>query len=123
MTKDELLPVHCCCTPMKRLGYVPVRRLSFTNEAWFNVMNAGAVERVIRTEIGRVWLDRARVGDVINGHVENTRIFVDAVKSAHEPIEVWRRVPGFIENQGDIEAEAFEDDLQRLRAQHATRHD
>ena len=96
MTK---FPVHCCCTPCTRLGYVVVDNPRFLGEVRFVVRHDDvSIDREIVTEIATVGHLEARSdGD---GEIKETRHSVRAVKSAHEPIEVWRRVEGFSEDAG-----------------------
>lgn len=105
----ERLPVHCCCNPEKRLGTVPVHRLPM-GVAMFQVMPEPCPdrdrpyekpERVIVTKVAKIRVDDgdlcAIMGDrIVDMFVKPIREH-EAVKSNHEPIEVWRRVPGFEE--------------------------
>ena len=94
---DEILPVHCCCEPGRRLGYVPVGRLPL-GVVMFPVRTPEGL-RVIRTEIAEIRTIRTttEVFSQVSGEITSTVTSVVAVKSAHEPIEVWRLVPGFLE--------------------------
>lgn len=84
----SMLPVHCCCDPKKRLGWVPAPstpgpRSFVVGQPSMNLLTGEVTHaRILRTEVA--WLDqhgRRRL----------------AVKSAHEPVETWRKVAGFIE--------------------------
>jgi hypothetical protein len=86
------LPIHCCCEPGKRLGYINLpdafRKgdivLRRSGELSVAPADPTAERRVdtIHTEVG--WILCAR-GPFL------------AVKSAHLPIEEWRKIPGFSE--------------------------
>ncbi len=76
-----LLPVHCCCHPMIRFGWVPVPVLVTHNRPIRFPLPDG---KILYTEIGELW-------GIFECH--------PAIKSNHEPIEVWRQVPGFIEDE------------------------
>lgn len=85
----ELLPVHCCRQPWKRIGWVPVG--PYVRGAWMQFAVTPAYRRngerqephTITTMVAAL---RFRDGSTL-----------DVVQNANEPIEVWREVPGFIE--------------------------
>ena len=100
------LPVHCCCHPTTRLGTVLVCKLPL-GAAMFPVLREdGSVERVIVTCVARLATvaEQTKAPYVLDESFDPTKPlnrgfrYEDAVKSAHEPIEVWRRVPGFVED-------------------------
>lgn len=104
-----MLPVHCCCRPQTRLGFVPIRSKLPANVAMFQVLSeSGAVEKVIVTSVAtlqtEMTLDESVSEALMNGALDPSRLIpysattIVAVKSNHEPIEVWRRVPGFVDD-------------------------
>ncbi len=104
----KMLPVHCCCTPDKRLGWVPVGESyrigpirfmterpswAFDPAKWVLTLEEPRHNpprynppRYIETEVARLTLSRG--GDTII-----------AVNSNDYPIEEWRKVRGFIEDR------------------------
>jgi hypothetical protein len=110
-----LLPVHCCCDPKVRLGWIPVatrsqhvgERLSFIIRRAGATLTGyaplrgdyGTVEHVpaerIDTEVSEL-VEPPANGDFNTPGYEWRHTL--AVKSAHHPIETWRRVPGFIDD-------------------------
>jgi hypothetical protein len=93
------IAVHCCCEPAKRLGWVEIpRELDHPGS-----INFIAMPRLEVDETG----DRSIIhGIAIRTEIQELRIplgsgfkTIRAVKSAHETIETWRRVKGFIEDQ------------------------
>lgn len=97
----RVLPVHCCCEPTKRLGWVPVpaSRMELDNATFAITIVAGrdaydmwtgakVPAPRIHTEVARLTLD--------DEHGQQTIL---AVKSADIPIETWRCIPGFIEDR------------------------
>lgn len=95
------LPVHCCCNPDKRLGWVSVRENPMRVFPWIvhfvcrREFTGGSVLRGDRIDIAPA--------KVIVTTIERLGLpgglVIDAVKSAHEPIEVWRQVPEFQEER------------------------
>lgn len=90
-----MLPVHCCCTPDKRLGWVPVRELGrigpirFVTERPLWILGPNdeprfSPPRYIEAAIDRLTLTRGET--------------IWAVNSNDHPIEEWRKVRGFIED-------------------------
>ena len=96
MRFGRYLPVHCCCDPDKRLGWVPCE-LQFPGPVKFRAgyiaqdLLSGVVTHppVIKTEAAMVTVYKPHKGVAV----------ALAVKSAHVPIETWRRVPGFKEDK------------------------
>jgi len=94
----KLLPVHCCCKPAIRLGYVEVPdgtdrgSIRFTIPPAFHLQAPGPdsgrprmnPSSYILTEVATL------------GYGDGTGATL-AVKSAHLDVETWRRVPGFRE--------------------------
>lgn len=96
------LPVHCCCHPETRLGWVPVPpevsdpsfrasggrlrfRFQVPREATFKALDTAWMLKpaeIIDAEVQQLM------------HSDGTVEW--AVKSGHLPIESWRQVPGFI---------------------------
>jgi hypothetical protein len=85
----KMLPVHCCCEPGKRLGWVPAPStpgpIAFM--AGHRSVNLLDGETIMPTKISTCidWLQDGT----------GRRL---AVNSADTPIETWRKVPGFIED-------------------------
>lgn len=114
MSESNLLPVHCCCDPKVRLGWIPVptRSQHVGERLHFIIRREGAqltgfaplrgdygtVEHrpaeVIDTEVGELFTPPENV-TVDTPIYEWTRTL--AVKSNHHPIETWRKVPGFVD--------------------------
>ena len=102
------LPVHCCCEPGRRFGWVPA-------PSWLRDARRAAVRFHIPPErefIGA--LDELQSAEIKSGQVIYTEVnelalapirsddpceIILAVNSADQPIEVWRQVPGFIEEK------------------------
>lgn len=87
----RMLPVHCCCEPAKRLGWVPCgadrpKPVNFVAGHPRIDLETGVVTQpaIIRTEVSVL-------------HVDDDSYL--AVKSAEQPIETWRKVAGFIEER------------------------
>lgn len=86
------LPVHCCCDPSLRLGWVPCRLTEpgpvvfiaghVTRDLWIGAVSS--VPERVHTEVASLWDNGERVL---------------AVKSNEHPIETWRKIPGFIEER------------------------
>jgi hypothetical protein len=93
----RMLPVHCCCDPAKRLGWVPVpeRRLEAPGPVRFILghltlnLETGAVTRPAQLDTVVAWLENC-------GAYPHGRQL--AVKSADTPLDQWRKIPGFIED-------------------------
>ena len=97
------LPVHCCCEPGKRFGWVPVPERQRVRGAICFVIAPGRMEwrddksvhlvfaQTINTEVNDLALGDAGAGGP--GEI------ILAVNSADQPINVWRQVPGFIEDR------------------------
>lgn len=91
----RMLPVHCCCEPSKRLGWVPVRkqrrgpiRFMLGLPSYDMETNVVTSPPTLDTEIETIEDDRVRgCGPYL------------AVKSANQPVDVWRKVSGFVEER------------------------
>jgi hypothetical protein len=98
-TKDGYLPVHCCCSPTKRLGWVRLPR---------ELGHRGQVRFVIpptREFQSDITVATVKQGGTIYTEVAELFVGVDrlfAVKSAHQPIDVWMQVPGFVPDEGEV---------------------
>lgn len=110
------LPVHCCCDPNKRLGWVKLERLPMPGQklrfcierASYSLMPSRGVvasadpnrtpdarfnpARYLEVEVAWLWL--------------NTTDEILAVKSNDYPIEDWRKVVGFIEDNRRLVSDA-----------------
>lgn len=90
----RLVPVHCCCEPTKRLGWVPAPEklgpVKFALGRPTRSLTTGLIAplEIIETEIA--WLVN------YEAYHTNAERFM-AVKSNDIPIEQWRRIPGFVE--------------------------
>lgn len=91
--KPQYLPVYCCCDPSQRLGWVPVPRTRWRpGPIVFKVghrlkdLMTGVVTEAGRLHTEMLWLDH-----------EGERILI--VKGGEQPVEVWRKVPGFLEER------------------------
>lgn len=93
-TGVRLLPVHCCCEPWMRLGWVPVP-VKYERGAW--IVFWPAPWRSISSEPTAALLE-GRITTMVATLVFADGTAVDAVKSGHVPLEVWREVPGFVED-------------------------
>lgn len=87
------LPVYCCGGPSQRLGWVPVSRtrrrpgpIVFRIGHRSKDLMTGVV-----TEPARLHAEMLRFDD------DGERILV--VKGGEYPIDVWRKVPGFLEER------------------------
>lgn len=91
----RLVPVHCCCDPNKRLGWVPAKEapgpVTFVLGRPRRSLWDGTVTQpeTFTTEIAYLVNFGAVLGDAHR--------FL-AVKSNDLPIEKWRLIPGFIED-------------------------
>lgn len=98
----RVLPVHCCCDPVKRLGWVPVPgRLRMIDMGH----GEGQVTFIAGRDARDLWTGEPLPAPRI--HTEIARLTITrnnwqetflAVKSADIPIETWRRIPGFVED-------------------------
>jgi hypothetical protein len=96
------VPVHCCCHPSKRLGYVELpRELVKWGAINFLAMPALTSGRTAAGDCAIIQGKAIRTS--IEALVVGGRVGELAVKSNHEPIEVWRRVKGFVEDQADLD--------------------
>jgi hypothetical protein len=83
------LPVHASGAPATRIGWVPAphvtapRPIRFTIGHTLTDLLTGEVTRAGRLDTEAVWV----------GEGDDRQL---AVMSADQPIEVWRRVPGFL---------------------------
>lgn len=99
LTTPNHLPVHCCCEPSKRLGWVRIdgerrpKQVRFCTERASYALTRSQMDygmpmktpaRYIETEIA--WLTQGSDRPIL------------AVKSAHADITEWRKVVGFIED-------------------------
>lgn len=87
-----MLPVHCCCEPSKRLGYVLAPdRVGRINFSWMECFPTS-----LRLDVVQPPPTRHEIHTTVESlHYNGEHIL--AVKSAHQPIETWRKVPGFVE--------------------------
>lgn len=98
----SLMPVHCCCNPSKRIGWVPVPPGS---------QKLGTIHFVQSGDRRQLWSMRHNQGDqsVVKATVIKTEVALlvtdgashYAVKSAHVDVAGWRRVSGFVA-EGDV---------------------
>lgn len=107
------LPVHCCCEPNVRLGWVPVpaRRLTKPGPVHFVVGHHAvalwlvpvlATVRRLETSVEELQLvlspaQRYQCEHGTPHYTVPLTMKILAVKSAHEPIDTWRKIPGFVE--------------------------
>ena len=87
------LPVHCCCKPAKRLGWVDVDDRS-ARPGVAIMLTVRTVESGPARDLSHQ--HRAILTQVAELDLEGFDPIL-AVKSADVPIEVWRLVPGFSE--------------------------
>ena len=90
MMPPGYLPVHCCCEPGKRLGYLPVPRSG--GDRLLIVLPRGRMPASMGEALGMPVVDTAclRVRRLHKGAVQ-----MDAFDSGHQPLEVLRRIPGW----------------------------
>lgn len=93
------LPVHCCCEPAKRLGFVDVDdRLARRGAVVFlaHIPGVPGAYETLRTSIEYVQLEPYPRRLLDCGHYTIAlRKRVLAVKSADLPLEDWHNVPAF----------------------------
>lgn len=99
----SMLPVHCCCAPSKRLGWVPVPASAMGKPGHYSFVQTG--------DRRRLWSNRTGQGDASKAetvviHTEIALLDAEegsyyAVKSAHVDVAGWRRVAGFVA-EGDV---------------------
>lgn len=94
----RVLPVHCCCDPGLRLGWVPVpERVTAPCNIWFV---AGYPAKDLLTEEvhypERIFTEVAFLHTTTPGGRTDYQL---GVKSNDVPLETWRKVPGFIEDR------------------------
>lgn len=95
-----LLPVHCCCEPARRLGYVEVEGpVEFGQQLRFHVQPDRAAifdPLAAEGEVTAVPADiiDTEVGEIYGWAVGGRKL---AIKSAHRDVQDWRRVHGFRE--------------------------
>jgi hypothetical protein len=88
------LPVHCCCEPGKHLGYLPEPR------------GGGSVVVSVPRLGGLRWVGEPITNDTFADHV-TLRVRrlalqpgvppITALDSGHQPIEVLRTLPGWVD--------------------------
>lgn len=91
--RTSFLPVHCCCDPSLRLGWIPVPLTKRAGSEFRIVVVSPSKVRDLGAPLEMIYIE-AEVQWLTRGDVRTL-----AVKSGHQPIEVWRRVHGFIENR------------------------
>jgi hypothetical protein len=93
-----LLPLHCCCDPALRLGWVPKPpRVEGPGKVVF-VAGLKSTDLLTGEEHypERIYTETAYLHTTTPGGHTDYRL---AVKSNDVPIETWRKVPGFIEDR------------------------
>lgn len=91
------LPIHCCCNPGERLGWIdaPPREGTVTYSVLKQAQPAGFDKtRTTEPTIEKVALEVARLYEA-----DGTGEWKLAVKSMHLPIETLRRLPTFEEEK------------------------
>ncbi len=106
-TKPNAVPVHCCCDPSKRLGWVKLDRvpepgrISFCTERASYTLMASSRSLLASAEPYRMPPTRFNPAHHIRTEIawltQGDDTFL-AVKSNDYPIEEWRKVVGFIED-------------------------
>jgi len=94
------LPVHCCCEPGRRFGWVPVPERQRVRGAIYFVIAPGRMEWREGNSVHLVFAQtiNTEVNDLALAPVDGgPGEIILAVNSADQPIETWRKVPGFIE--------------------------
>jgi hypothetical protein len=107
-----MLPVHCCCDPAQRLGWVPVVEHRLKNISFISRQASSALideprhfaAKRIDTEIALLHIpvrpiecyvcDAGKMHETISVWKE-----ILAVKSNDYPITEWRKVAGFVEDR------------------------
>ncbi len=92
----KLLPVHCCCSPSLRIGYVEVPDGAGLGPIRFTIPPAFHLEAP-GPDSGRPRMHPASYILTEIATLLDHGATVLAVKSAHLEVDVWRRVPGFRE--------------------------
>jgi hypothetical protein len=86
------VPVHCCCEPGKRLGWLDLPPAAV--ERGHVYVMVGGREHVLN--IRMIQLQRYRYELLPCGHYTAALYFKrQAVDSEDRPLEFWRQVPGF----------------------------
>jgi hypothetical protein len=101
-TRRGYLPVHCCCSPNRRLGWISDLRgpgewgrpgsLSFLMTP---VADLGASDALSVEPAEKIQTEAA---DIIDYRLDRREITL-AVKSAHRTADEWGRVAGFIRDE------------------------
>jgi len=93
----ERLPVHCCCEPSRRLGWVPVFETTLGKWIVF------ALRPVLRAadDDGDRRVEVLSITTMVAPLLLPDGTTIDAVKSANAPLAWWREVPGFVEDRGE----------------------
>jgi hypothetical protein len=113
---EVILPVHCCCTPGLRLGFLSVPRACVNRRQfaivvrevdqprWRELRHSGKpASSIVVAPIREIDLPIMPIELIPTGApgIYETSVPVTmrrlAIESADQPIEVWRRVPGFRE--------------------------
>jgi hypothetical protein len=81
------VPVHCCCNPDKRLGWLEVPD---------NLARPGVFYIPMRSASGFGQLE-VQLALLLDPHPPANVIL--AAKSGHEPVETWEKVPGFTRDE------------------------
>lgn len=93
----QMLPLHCCCDPALRLGWVP--RPPQVDGPRSVIFVAGHVAKDLLTgEVHYPERIYTEVAWLVNDFTPKGKGRL-AVKSNDVPIETWRKVPGFIEDR------------------------
>lgn len=94
----KLLPVHCCCTPIIRLGYVEVPDdRTMLGQIVFVIPPRFSSARIPADRVGfdGAMDPGAKIYTTIELLGTSKGDAILAVKSAHLDLETWQRVPGF----------------------------
>lgn len=95
MPFGRMLPVHCCCDPAKRLGWVPVPDKLHERGCGPVRFQVGLPSYELLTG---VVTQPDQIDTTIERLIDGDEEYL-AVKSAEQPVDVWRKVPGFLEDQ------------------------